>query len=146
MLDLIQLTSKQLSKASLNDWSEDMIKLIEGGDINPLEAHAKAKAIRTALDTVLKSTEDLAQDEAMKYGAKTFEAFGAKVTLKDGATTPTYEEDSVWAELKEQLKAREELIKLAFKAKDVEIIDTITGEVVKKVSPKYSKSSISIQF
>jgi hypothetical protein len=146
MLDLIQLTSKQLSKASLNDWSAEMIKLIEGGDINPLEAHAKAKAIRTALDTVLKSTEDLAQDEAMKYGAKTFEAFGAKVTLKDGATTPSYEEDSVWVELKEQLKAREELIKLAFKAKDVEIIDTITGEVVKKVSPKYSKSSISIQF
>jgi hypothetical protein len=146
MLDLIQLTSKQLSKASLNDWSADMIKLIEGGDINPLEAHAKAKAIRTALDIVLKSTEDLAQDEAMKYGAKTFEAFGAKVTLKHGATTPTYEEDSVWVELKEQLKAREELIKLAFKAKDVEIIDTITGEVVKKVSPKYSKSSISIQF
>jgi hypothetical protein len=146
MLDLIQLTSKQLSKASLNDWSNEMIKLIEGGDINPLEAHAKAKAIRTALDIVLKSTEDLAQDEAMKYGAKTFEAFGAKVTLKDGATIPSYEEDSVWAELKEQLKAREELIKLAFKAKDVEIIDTITGEVVKKVSPKYSKSSISIQF
>ena len=65
MLDLIQLTSKQLWKASLNDWSQDMIKLIEGGDINPLEAHAKAKAIRTALDIVLKSTEDLAQDEAM---------------------------------------------------------------------------------
>jgi hypothetical protein len=146
MLDLIQLTSKQLSKASLNDWSNEMIKLIEGGELDPLEAHAKAKAINTALKIVIDATEDLARIEANKYNAKSFQAFGAKVTLKDGAITPTYEEDSVWAELKEQLKAREELIKLAFKAKDVEIIDTITGEVVKRVSPKYSKSSISIQF
>ena len=146
MLDLMQLTSKQLSKQSLNDWANEMIALIEEGEINPFEAHAKAKAIKSALDIVLKSTEDLAHDVAMKYNAKTFEAFGAKVTLKDGAITPNYKDDSVWAELNEQLKAREELIKLAFKAKDVEIIDTITGEVVKKVSPKYSKSSISIQF
>jgi hypothetical protein len=38
------------------------------------------------------------------------------------------------------------LLKLAFKAKDVEITDTTTGEVVPKVQPKYAKSSISIQF
>jgi hypothetical protein len=146
MLDLIQLTSKQLSKQSLGEWSTEMVKLIEGGDLNPLEAHAKAKAIVTALTDVIKRTEDLAQDEAMKYGTKTFEAFGASVTLKDGAVTPNYEECPVWASIKEQLKAREELLKLAFKSKDVEITDTTTGEVVPKVSPKYAKSSISIQF
>jgi hypothetical protein len=123
-----------------------MVKLIEGGDLNPLEAHAKAKAIVTALTDVIKRTEDLAQDEAMKYGTKTFEAFGASVTLKDGAVTPNYEECPIWMGLKNQLKNREELLKLAFKSKDVEITDTTTGEVVPKVSPKYAKSSISIQF
>ena len=146
MLDLIQLTSKQLSKHSLGEWSTEMVKLIEGGDLNPLEAHAKAKAIVAALTDVIKRTEDLAQDEAAKYGAKTFEAFGATVTLKDGAVTPAYAEDAVYAEIQSKLKAREELLKLAFKSKDVEITDTTTGEVVPKVSPKYAKSSISIQF
>jgi hypothetical protein len=146
MLNLIQLTSKQLSKQSLGEWSTEMVQLIEGGVLNPLEAHAKAKAIVAALTDVIKRTEDLAQDEAANYGAKTFEAFGASVTLKDGAVTPNYRDDMVWSDLKNELDAREELLKLVFKSKDVEITDTTTGEVVPKVSPKYAKSSISIQF
>jgi len=146
MLDLITLTSGQLTKASLDEWAKGMVSLIEEGELNPLEAHAKAKAIMSALKSVIDSTEDLARDEADKYSSKTFEAFGAKVTLKDGAITPDYTEDPIWAGLKEKVKAREELIKLAFKAKDVEIIDTTTGEVVPKVAPKCAKSSISIQF
>jgi hypothetical protein len=100
----------------------------------------------SALKSVIDATESLARDEADKYGGKSFEAFGAQVTLKDGAITPSYEDDAVWVHLKEQVKAREELLKLAFKSKDVEITDTTTGEVVPKVQPKYAKSSISIQF
>lgn len=146
MLDLIQLTSGQLSKSSLAEWSDAMIGLINEGELNPLEAHAKAKAIVAALTAVIKATESLAHDEASKYSAKTFEAFGAQVTLKDGAVTPNYRDDMVWSDLKNELDAREELLKLAFKSKDAEIIDTTTGEVVRKVSPKYAKSSISIQF
>ena len=146
MLDLITLTSGQLKKASLDQWANDMVMLIQDGELNPLEAHAKAKAIMSALKGVIDATESLARDEAAKYSAKTFEAFGAQVTLKDGAITPDYEQDAEWVRLKEQVKAREELLKLAFKAKDVEITDTTTGEVVPKVQPKYAKSSISIQF
>jgi hypothetical protein len=146
MLDLITLTSNQLSKQSLNDWAAAMTGLIKEGELNPLEAHAKAKAIMSALKAVIDATESLAKDEAAKYSAKTFEAFGASVTLKDGAVTPDYEQDAEWVRLKEQVKAREELLKLAFKSKDVEITDTTTGEVVPKVQPKYAKSSISIQF
>jgi len=146
MLDLITLTSGQLKKASLDQWANDMVMLIQDGELNPLEAHAKAKAIMSALKAVIDATESLARDEAAKYSAKTFEAFGAQVTLKDGAVTPDYEQDAEWVRLKEQVKAREELLKLAFKAKDVEITDTTTGEVVPKVQPKYAKSSISIQF
>ena len=146
MLDLITLTSGQLKKASLDQWANDMAMLIQDGELNPLEAHAKAKAIMSALKSVIDATESLARDEADKYGGKSFEAFGAQVTLKDGAVTPSYEDDAVWVHLKEQVKAREELLKLAFKSKDVEITDTTTGEVVPKVQPKYAKSSISIQF
>ena len=146
MLDLIQLTSGQLSKQSLDQWSEAMVGLINEGELNPLEAHAKAKAIVAALTTVIKATEDLARDEASKYSAKTFEAFGAQVTLKDGAITPDYKEDSVWVELKAKVKEREDLLKTAFKSKDAEIIDTNTGEVVPKLPPNCAKSSISIQF
>lgn len=146
MLNLITLTSGQLSKDSLAAWSKQMVQLIEDGELNALEAHAKAKAILAALTDVIKRTEDLAQDEAMKYGGKTFEAFGASITLKDGAVTPDYTQDPVWVQMKEALKAREDLVKMAMKGKDVEIIDTNTGEVVPKVQPKYAKSSITIQF
>jgi hypothetical protein len=146
MLDLIALTSNQLTKQSLNEWAAAMVRLIEDGELNPLEAHAKAKAIVAALTDVIKSTEDLAQDEAAKYGCKTFEAFGAQVTLKEGAVTPDYAQDPVWVQMKEALKSREDLLKTAMKTKDAEIIDTYTGEVVPVVQPKYAKSSISIQF
>ena len=123
-----------------------MVELIDNGDLNPLEAHAKAKAIMAALKDVIDQTEQQARDEADKYGGKTFQAFGAKVTLKDGNVTPNYDEDAVWNSIKQQLKDREELLKLAFKSKDAEITDTTTGEVVPRVSAKYAKSSISIQF
>jgi hypothetical protein len=146
MLDLITLTSGQLTKDALQRWSADMVELIDNGDLNPLEAHAKAKAIMAALKDVIDQTEQQARDEADKYGGKTFQAFGAKVTLKDGNVTPNYDEDAVWNSIKQQLKDREELLKLAFKSKDAEITDTTTGEVVPRVSAKYAKSSISIQF
>jgi hypothetical protein len=146
MLDLVTLTSNQLTKQSLNEWAAAMVRLIEDGELNPLEAHAKAKAIVAALTDVIKSTEDLAQDEAAKYGGKTFEAFGAQVTLKEGAVTPDYAQDPVWVQMKEALKSREDLLKTAMKTKDAEIIDTYTGEVIPVVQPKYAKSSISIQF
>lgn len=146
MLDLITLTSGQLSKDSLAAWSKQMIALIEDGELNALEAHAKAKAILAALTEVVEATEDLARDEAAKYGAKTFEAFGATVTLKEGAMKPDYAQDAVWVDLKAKVNAREELLKIAMKKKDAEIADTTTGEVVPKVQPKYAKSSISIQF
>lgn len=146
MLDLITLTSGQLTKEALQRWSADMVALIDNGDLNPLEAHAKAKAIMAALKDVIDQTEQQARDEADKYGGKSFQAFGAKVTLKDGNVTPNYDEDAVWNSIKQQLKEREELLKLAFKSKDAEITDTTTGEVVPRVSAKYAKSSISIQF
>lgn len=146
MLDLMTLTSNQLSKASLAEWEAFYIDLINEGEINPLEAHAKAKAIISALTNVIKATESLAHDEAAKYGGKSFSAFGASITIKDGAVTPNYRDDMIWSDLKNELDAREELLKLAFKSKDVQITDTTTGEVVPKVSPKYAKSSISIQF
>ena len=146
MIDLITLTSGQLTKESLSAWSNAMVSLIDDGELNPLEAHAKAKAIMAALKDVIDQTEQQARDEADKYGGKSFQAFGAKVTLKDGSITPNYSDDAVWVAIKKQLTDREELLKLAFKSKDAEITDTTTGEVLPKVSGKGSKSSISIQF
>ena len=146
MLDLIELTSNQLTKESLNEWSAKMIALIDDGDLNALEAHAKAKAIMGALKTVIEATESQAQDEAAKYGSKTFEAYGAQVTLKQGAITPDYEQDSIWAQLKAQVKDREALVKTAFQSKGVEMTDESTGEIIQRVQPKYAKSSISVQF
>ncbi len=70
-------------------------------------------------------------DEASKHG-KTFQAFGAEITLKEGSLTPNYEEDEVYADLKSQMKAREELLKIAFRqAGKTAIFDESTGEQVR---------------
>ncbi len=62
---------------------------------------------------------------------KTFQAFGAEITLKEGSLTPNYEEDDVYADLKAQMKAREELLKIAFRqAGKTAIFDESTGEQV----------------
>ena len=146
MLNLIELTSNQLTKESLNEWSAKMIALIDGGDLNALEAHAKAKAIMSALKTVIEATESQAQDEAAKYSMKTFQAYGAQVTIKQGAITPDYEQDAIWVKLKTQLKERGELVKTAFQSKGAEMTDESTGEIIQRVQAKYAKSSISVQF
>jgi hypothetical protein len=67
--------------------------------------------------------------------------------LKEGSLTPNYEEDEVYADLKAQLKAREELLKIAFRqAGKTAIFDESTGEQVPVCTAKATKPSIAVTF
>ena len=144
--ELITIPKSDISKADIADIAANLIHRIEEGEVNPIAAHVRLKAVVKALEQVLKATEQTVRDEAEKHG-KTFSAFGAEIQLKDGALTPDYTQDKVWQDLDEQLTYREELLKMAFRnAGKMTVIDEATGEVVPVCPAKGTKPSIAVTF
>jgi hypothetical protein len=146
-VNLIEIPRSNVGKADISEYANKMISLVENGEADPLELHIKAKALTKALAELIEKTEELTREEAMKYGGKSFEAFGATIQLKEGADTPDLDEDAVLRELKEAVKARESILKQVYKMKGgVQVVDEATGEVVPLLPPKPTKSSIAISF
>ena len=109
--------------------------LVDSGEVNITEVYAQAIRLKeslTAVESVLKSA----------LPEENFEGFGLKGTYRAGGSILNYAEDPIYAEMKEDLKNREELLKLAQKQS---VIDAY-GEVVPKVSITYRKSSLAISF
>ena len=145
-LPLITIPKADICKAEIAQIAQQLTDRINEGEVNPIEAHIKLKAIVKACEVAIKQTEQTVADEAAKHG-KTFQAFGAEVTLKEGSLTPNYEEDEVYADLKAQMKAREELLKIAFRqAGKSAIFDEVTGEQIPVCTAKGTKSSIAVSF
>jgi hypothetical protein len=71
-------------------------------------------------------------------------SFGCEFSHKNGGKRLNYEDDKVYFELKEKLKEREQLLKLAHNSKDT-IYDN-EGVEVPKVTANYSKDSLNIKF
>ena len=93
-----------------------------------------------------KGIADAAYTEAAKDG-KTLQMLNAKVEVRSNASSYDYSVDPVWKELKERVKAREELLKIAAKTK-AEMFDGEEGETPGEVIPKvpiiYGKDNIFI--
>jgi hypothetical protein len=144
--ELVTIPKSDISKADIADIASNLIARIEDGEVNPIAAHVRLKAVVKALEQVLKATEQTVWDEAEKNG-KTFSAFGAEIQLKEGALTPDYTQDKVWLDLDEQISYREDILKVAFKnAGKTTVIDESTGEVVPVVPPRGTKPSIAVTF
>lgn len=109
--------------------------ILDAGDKNKLELLAQSKrmddAIKVITAEILKS---LPQEN--------FEAFGLKGTYRSGGETLNYSEDEIYVQLKADLEARVELLKLAQKQT---IIDAY-GNEVPKVSTTPIKDSLAITY
>jgi hypothetical protein len=146
MNHLVTIPKVDITKSDINEIAAGLIAKINDGEVNPVAAHVRLKAVIKALDAVLKATEQTVWDEAEKHG-KTFSAFGAEIQLKEGALTPDYSADSVWQEFDRQICNREDLLKIAFKnAGKTTIIDEATGEAVPVVPAKGTKPCIAVTF
>jgi hypothetical protein len=146
MNHLVTIPKSDISKADIADIAAGLILRIEEGEVNPIAAHVRLKAVVKALEQVLKATEDIVRDEAEKHG-KTFSAFGAEIQVKEGALTPDYTHDQVWSDLQASMKAREELLKMAFRnAGKATVYDESTGEAVPVCPAKGTKPSIAVTF
>jgi hypothetical protein len=143
---LITIPKSDICKAEIAQIAQHLTDRINEGEVNPVEAHIKLKAIVKALEVTIKATEEVVTTEAAKHG-KTFQAFGAEITLKEGSIGPNCDEDATYAALKAQLKAREELLKIAFRqAGKTAIFDESTGEQIPVCTAKGTKPSIAVSF
>jgi hypothetical protein len=142
-----ELISSDISKADIERFSNSIVHSVLDGDLDPFAVHIRAKAVIKALEAIITQTEELAREQASRYGEKSFTAYGAKIELRDGYDSPDFSKDEVAVGLTEQLKARQDLLKQAFKLRDkAAIVDPQTGEIVPVMPLKTTKSSISISF
>jgi hypothetical protein len=116
------------------------------GNISPLSVHVRCKALIKALEGILDNTQDIAIDEAYHYkGAFSIE--GANVVLREGHGMPDFTQDEVCNNLAVQLKARQELLKQAFRMNGkAVIVDPDTGEVVPVLPMKPNKTTLTVTF
>lgn len=114
-------------------------KEVKEGNINPLEAYIILKSALTDLEKALKEVQDLAIDEANKYGQKSFEAFGAKVEIRNGASRWDYSNVKAHVSLSNQLKYIEGISKIGGGV-------TSDGEIVEPATKINGKENIFISF
>ena len=124
-------TKKELKLQSLN-FAE---QLVDSGDYELKEIYSQALRLKESL-TVVESYLKKALPE------EDFEAYGLKGNYRSGGNTLNYSEDEVYCELKSDLDARVELLKLAQRQV---VLDTYGNEVL-KVSTTPRKSSLAISY
>jgi hypothetical protein len=119
-----------------------IVQAVENGVVNPLDAFASFNKLEKLFKEAKVKIDELARDEAEKYTAKTFTFGNVEFTRKDGAKKLNYSEDLLYSNLQVQLKAREELLKVAQKS----TIYDDEGVEVPKVSISHNKDSLSVKF
>jgi hypothetical protein len=119
-----------------------IVQAVENGVVNPLDAFASFNKLEKLFKEAKVKIDELARDEAEKYTAKTFTFGNVEFTRKEGAKKLNYSEDLLYSNLQAQLKAREELLKVAQKS----TIYDDEGVEVPKVSISYNKDSLMVKF
>ena len=109
--------------------------VLDAGETDKFELLAQAKRMGEALDVINAELIKVLPQE-------NFEAFGLKGTFRSGGDTINYSDDAIYTQLKADLDARAELLKLALKQP---VIDAY-GNDVPRVSTTPRKSSLAISW
>ena len=136
-----------IDKAEIEAFVNHITAEVMEGHVDPLSVHIRCKAVVKALEAIIELTEEVAKDSAATYGKGEFKFHGASVQLREPRDIPDFTQDPGWVELNERIKARQELIKTAFKmASTAAIVDPNTGEVVPVVPVKPAKTTLTVTF
>jgi hypothetical protein len=112
--------------------------LIEEGDIEPKQVWAnicRLKEVLNSADARFREVLYIFEKESIN---------GVEFTPVQGGETLNYKEDPTYLQMLEELKEREELLKIAYKSNN-ELFDGY-GNIVPKVSTSPRKSSITVRF
>ena len=116
----------------------DLLQGVKDGEINPLEAYIILKNQQTILESALKQVQDQAIDEGLKYGEKSFTAFGAKIEMRSAPAV--YKFDETVQQFEARLKAMKDQAKIG------SFVDPDTGVEIGKAIKIDGKQTISISF
>jgi hypothetical protein len=132
----IQTSNFLPNKKEIQFSAQTFIKdLLDAGETDKFELLAQAKRMGEALEVI--------NAELLKVlPQENFEAFGLKGTFRSGGETINYSDDAIYSQIKADLDARAELLKLALKQ---DVIDSY-GNDVPKISTTPRKSSLAISF
>lgn len=114
-------------------------------ETNPLSAYIALKEFEKDLAVILRQVQPLALEEAKTYEDQTFDAFGAKVTVKSGAGRWSFKHIPQWNEAKETLKEVEEKAKSAYQNKGFGVIvEEDSGEIIEPAEYTEGAEQISV--
>lgn len=138
-----QLYVPTITKKEVKSKAEQDAKaLIDAGNADVADAFVDATRITEYLTTFVgELKKHISPDE---YG-KEYATKSAKITFRGTGDRLDYEQDEVYADLKERLKAREDLLKLAYKSKDM-LFDSEGVEAPKVGVKSVSKETVVITY
>jgi len=125
------------------------------GNVHPFDALKMRKNMELFLSNIKPTLDELAREEAEKYGAKEFEEKGLKIILAENGTTYDYSgcNDPVLQDLQikadilnQRVKERQEWLKTLKEPKSVSYTDEDGGSASVMVNPpiKSSKSGLKV--
>lgn len=134
------------------EFSRQIINELNDGEIEPLKFKIFLKGIEVFMDNIKPTLDEMARDEAEKYGQKQFDLLGARVELREVGTNYDYARCGfpAWERAEVDFKSASEKKKKAEKflkglRQSLSINDELTGEVVTVYPPaKSSKSAVVI--
>lgn len=143
-LELRQFESLQFeptfTKKEAQQQGKDLAKLIlDGGHVTPEESYSNVVRLKEVINEL---------EKGLKQGLTVTEETslnGVRFSLSNTGDRLDYEKDVLYKSLKDKLKDREDLLKLAFKSGDV-IYDSDGVEVPKVPIKTHSKSVIKVSF
>lgn len=123
----------------------DLRDAVLDGETDALSAYITLKEIEKDLADALKKVQPLALEAARAYEEKTFNAFGAKITVKKSAGRWKFDHIESYNEAKEKLKKVEELAKQAYNSKSMgmDIVDEY-GAIVEPAEYTEGQEQISV--
>lgn len=123
---------------------DTVIQSINLGYTNPLEAFAVFKKLEKLFTEAKKKVDELAIEEAEKYGVTQFEYSNQKFELRNSSRTYDYSNIKEWIDAKQKLKEVEEKYKQVANTNHI-VIDQETGEILEKPVIKLSKQSLIVK-
>lgn len=121
---------------------EDVAKIVEGGEVELANVLVDSARISEYLSTFVSELKPHITEE--EFG-KEYDLKGTKISFKGTGDRLDYEQDEVYANLKQALKERESLLKVAAKSKDM-LFDSGGVEVPKVGIKTVSKQTVVITY
>lgn len=136
----IRFPNTMTKKEAVQQGREAATKLVNDGEVDVLDALSNFARLEEVIKSFVGELRKNAQVPEKSYNKN-----GVTFEMRNTGDRLDYEQDEVYKELKDKLKAREELLKLAYKSKDT-IYDSEGVEVPKVGIKTYGKETLIIKY